>query len=381
MTEPVGVAVVGCGSVSRHYLRMLRYFDVVRVLRCADHHLDRAQQRAASFGLGTPSTVDDAFADPAVAVVVNLTPPDAHSGITERALRAGKAVYSEKPLATTSVDARRLMDLAADLGLPIACAPDTMLGRGIQTSRDAVAAGAIGTPVAGSAAVLLPGHELWHPEPEYYYQPGAGPLFDMGPYYLSALLHLLGPVHAVSAQHRVSVRRRRVLTGPRVGQPIEVRTPTVISALLDFEDGALVTLTCSFDAWSTLTPAIEVHGTDASMLVPDPNTFSGPVRVSRGVEDGWHDVPLRPGYDVERGIGVADLAVALRTSRSPRASAGLALHVLHVMEAVFEAAEARATVEVPRPRLDLEPMPADLSVYGWHGITEPADDARLAELP
>ena len=381
MTDAVGVAIVGCGSVSRHYLRMLRYFDVVRVLRCVDRHPDRARQRCESFGLGLPSTIESALADPAVAVVVNLTPPGAHAEVTEHALRAGKAVFSEKPLATTSRSAQRVVDLADQLGLPIACAPDTMLGRGIQTARDTVAADVIGTPVFASASVLLPGHESWHPEPAYYYEHDVGPLLDMGPYYLSALVHLLGPVAAVSAQHRVSDRSRMVQVGPNAGQPIQVQTPTTIAALLDFAHGALATLTCSFDAWATTSPNIEVHGTSGSMIVPDPNTFGGQVRVSMGSGQEWRCVPPREGYEVERGIGVADLAVALRSGRPACASADLALHVLRVIEAIFESAKRKTTVEVPHPEIKLERVPTDLSVYGWRGIPDPVDDYRLAELP
>ncbi len=381
MTDAAGVAIVGCGSVSRHYLRMLRYFDVLQVLYCVDRHADRARQRCESFGLGRYTTLEDALADPAVDVVVNLTPPAAHAGVTERALRMGKAVFSEKPLATSSRSAQRLVDIADQLGLPIACAPDTVLGRGIQSARDAVGAGLLGTPVLASASVLLPGHEAWHPEPGYYYRSGAGPLFDMGPYYLSALVHLLGPVSAVCAQHRISDRRRTVQVGPDAGQPIQVETPTTIVALLDFASGALATLACSFDAWATTAPNIEVHGTAASMLVPDPNTFSGPVRIRTDGGPDWRSLPLRPGYDVERGIGVADLVVALRTGRQPCASAHLAVHVLRVMEAIFESAAQRATVEIPPEGVSLEQVPTDLSVYGWTGISDLDADSRLADLP
>lgn len=230
--EPAGLAIVGCGSVSRHYLRMLRYFSTVSVLWCVDHHFERAAERARSFGIGRPATIDIALTDPDVEVVVNLTPPLAHEAVTRAALDAGKSVYTEKPLAADPGAATELVALAADRGLTLGCAPDTVLGEGMQTCRVAIDKGAIGEPIAFHAFVVLPGHELWHPDPGYYYKAGVGPLLDMGPYPLTALVHLLGPVRRVAGRSRLTGQERRVQVGPKAGDRIPIKTPTTVQALL-----------------------------------------------------------------------------------------------------------------------------------------------------
>ncbi|MFJ8312990.1 MULTISPECIES: Gfo/Idh/MocA family protein [unclassified Streptomyces] len=378
--RPTGVAILGCGSVSARYLRMLRHFSILEVLHCADLDPERAQRRVEEFGLGKPSTWQEVLDDPDVSIVVNLTPPSEHFATTEAALRAGKSVYVEKPLATDPEDARRLLALARESGLLLACAPDTVLGRGPQTAIAAVAAGEIGTPVHASASMLRSGPEIWHHDADFFYRPGAGPLHDMGPYYLSMLVHLLGPVTAVSAQNRISDRERVIARGPRAGERIEVATPTVTVASLDFASGAIATLVCSFDAWAATSPHIELHGTAGSLVLPDPNLFDGPVRIARPGGGGLQDLPALPGYVYDRGIGVADLALALRTGGVPKADPALALHVLDVMHAAFLAAERRTTVEVHSTTTRTEPMPTDLSVYGWTGIADPDEDARLAKI-
>jgi predicted dehydrogenase len=376
---PLGVAVVGCGSVSRHYLRTLRLFGILDVRYCCDLIPERAAERVRQFGLGVPSALDQALADPAVEIIVNLTPPAEHATVTRQGLAAGKSVYVEKPFTTTAAETRELLTLASRNGALIACAPDTMLGRGVQTARKIVADGGIGQPTAALATMANAGHELWHPDPQYYYLPGAGPLWDMGPYYLSLLVTLLGPVRSVSADQMISPRERRVATGPREGSRVRVETPTTVMAVLDFASTALATLTCTFDAWATMVPCVEVYGTSGALQAADPNIFGGPVLVSAGGA-GWHEVELVPGYAVERGIGVADLALAVRTGAAPRASAELAVHVTDIMAAIGESATTRRNVLVPSSVWVPRPMPAELADYGWRGLGDGADDARLAAL-
>lgn len=380
--QPEGVAIVGCGSVSRRYLRVLRHFDVLAVRRCADLDLDRARQRVEQFGLGLPCSLDQVLADESISVVVNLTPPALHAPITERALLAGKSVYSEKPLASTAADARRLAALARQQGLQLACAPDAPLGTSMQAAFAAVAAGVIGRPVHASASGLLPGHEAWHPDPEAYYHSRGGPLADVGPYHLSALVHLLGPVTSVTALARTGESERRVAVGPRAGQRIDISTPTTVSSLLEFASGPTAALTCSYDAAATTAPPIEVHGTEGSLLLPDPERYGGAVQVSRRDESGWSALPVPAGFDLDRGrgIGVADMVVAARSGGRPRACATLAIHVLDVIEAAMASVARRSRVAVESTCLPLEPVPADLSVYGWTGVDDPVEDARLAAL-
>jgi len=227
--------------------------------------------------------------------------------------------------------------------------------------------------------MAVAGHELWHPDPQYYYRSGAGPLYDMGPYYLSLLVTLLGPVTSVSAHERSSVRERRVATGPRAGTPIKVDTPTVVMAVLEFGFAAVASLTCTFDAWATMTPRLEIHGTRGSLEVPDPNTFGGPLLIAVGADAQWREVALVPGYDIERGIGVADLAAALRTGSTPRASAELAVHVLDVIEAIGTSARRRRAVPVTSSVRLPAPVVPDLSEYGWSGIDDGLD-VRLAAI-
>jgi predicted dehydrogenase len=376
-TGPVGVAVVGCGSVSRHYLRTLRWFEVLEVVACADIDPARAKSRVAEFGLGRPATVEDVLADDAVEVVVNLTPPTAHAHITRMCLSAGRSVYSEKPLAPTWTEGRELVALAEQRGLLLACAPDTMLGRGVQTVRHLMESGAIGQPIYAQATFAVAGHEVWHPDPQYYYLPGAGPLWDMGPYYLSLLISLLGPITSVQAHETRSPRVRQVATGPQRGARVRVETPTTSMALLRFTSSAAATLVCSFDGWATAAPRLEVQGSDAAVLAADPNTFGGPVHMATGTSAGWSEVDLVEGYDLERGIGVADLAAAVRHGGQPRASAELALHVVEVMAAVASSSATGGRTVPVNGRPVVPPLVPDLSTYGWTP-PDPTIDARYA---
>ena len=344
---PIGIAIVGCGNISDIYLQNLSRFQSVRILACADLDVVRAIATAAKYGVAYGATVEDVLRDPAVALIVNLTTPDAHAAVALAALSAGKHVYNEKPLALDLLEAQQMLELAAAKGLRIGCAPDTFMGGGLQTCRQLIDDGAIGTPVAATAFMTCAGHESWHPNPSFYYQPGAGPLFDMGPYYLTALVNLLGPIERVSGMARASFAERTITSQPLSGQMIQVNTPTHISALLEFVSGAQATIITSFDVQAAHLPHLEIHGSLGSLSLPDPNTFGGPVELFTTAEPSWQEVPIAHGYtDNSRGIGVLDMATALQTGTAHRANGALAQHVLEVMHGILESADAGQRVTI-----------------------------------
>jgi predicted dehydrogenase len=283
------------------------------------------------------------LARPEIEIVVNLTIPAAHAPLNRAILAAGKHVYCEKPLALTVADARAVLDEAARRGLRVGCAPDTFLGSGIQTARRMIDEGAIGRPVAALGFMLCPGHESWHPNPAFYYQAGGGPMFDMGPYYLTALVTLLGPVARVSGAAQTTFPQRTIASDPRRGETIRVETPTHYSTTLEFEAGATATMIMSFDTHRMVLPSLAIFGTDGNLQVPDPNHFDGPVRLARApVRTPADYAEVAPAHALgrSRGSGVADLAHALRENRPHRANGELALHVVEIMEAA-----ARSPVE------------------------------------
>ncbi len=254
------------------------------------------------------------LADPEIEIVLNLTIPAAHAEVALAAIEAGKSVYNEKPLAVTREDGKRIVALARERNLRVGCAPDTFLGAGLQTCREVIDAGTIGEPVAATAFMLGHGPEGWHPDPDFYYQVGGGPMFDMGPYYLTALVSMLGPVRRVTGSARITSPERVIGSEPKRGQIIHVNTPTHLAGVMDFAQGAVGTLVTSFDVWGANVPRIEVYGTQGSLSVPDPNTFGGPVRLLRAGSKEWEEVPVtRPYAENSRGIGLADMATALRS--------------------------------------------------------------------
>ncbi|MZD04400.1 Gfo/Idh/MocA family oxidoreductase, partial [Streptomyces sp. SID5785] len=291
-----------------------------------------------------------------VDAVLNLTVPAVHAEVALTALAAGKHVYGEKPLAAGLDQAAAVLAAARAAGLRVGCAPDTVLGTGTQTARKAVDDGLIGRPVAATAFMTTAGHEAWHPDPEFYYRPGGGPLLDMGPYYLSALVHLLGPVVRVTGASSRPRTVRTVGSGPRAGHVFPVDTDTHITGVLEHAGGALSTLIMSFDVRAARLPRIEVHGTDASLSVPDPNAFDGPVEIHRG--DRWVPLPVSAGHrDAGRGVGLGDLAAALREDRPHRASAELAAHVLDVMLTLMDAADQGRALGVDSTCERPDPVP------------------------
>jgi predicted dehydrogenase len=344
--EPLKVGIIGVGKISEQYFASFPALPGLRLTAVADLDVARAATVAAEQGVEA-LTVDELLASPNVDVVLNLTIPAAHVPVGVRALEAGKHVFAEKPLGVATAEAAPFLALAAERGLRIGSAPDTVLGTGVQTARQALDDGAIGTPVAAAAFWSAPGHERWHPAPLFYYQPGGGPLFDMGPYYLTALVTLLGPVVSVSGVSSRSTRARVVATGPLEGTPIPVDIDTHYSAILTHASGVVSTVTVSFEIWATRAPLLEVYGTAGTISVPDPNRFSDPVEISTATEPEWAVVPVSAGYaDAGRGYGLADMARAIETDRPHRASGELAMHVLEIMESIVTAGETNAVVPI-----------------------------------
>ncbi|PLS77487.1 MAG: oxidoreductase [Chloroflexi bacterium] len=354
MTNPVNIGIVGCGNISSIYLKNCTRFPSLRVLACADLVLERAQAQATAFGVPKAYSVDELMADPAIELVLNLTIPAVHGEIGLAALQAGKHVYNEKPLAIERESARQMLELAESRGLRVGCAPDTFMGGGLQTCRKLIDQGLIGRPVAAQAFMQSRGPESWHPSPDFFYQPGAGPMFDMGPYYLTTLTMLLGPVRRVTGSAQISHPQRVIGSQPLQGTIITVNTPTHIAGVLDFQSGAVGTIVTSFDVHPGKIKGIEVFGTEGTMILPDPNAFGGPVIVYRPGELDWQEQPIEHTHvENSRGIGVADMADAIRNGQPHRANGELAFHVLDIMHAIHDASregrhiELQSTMERP----------------------------------
>ncbi len=352
--------MIGCGAISPQYLDTAARLDAIEISVVADARGDRAAAAAARSGARALS-VEALLADDDVDVVLNLTTPGAHRDVALAAIAAGKAVYGEKPLAASTVEARQILEAAAAAGVRVGCAPDTVLGTGIQTARKVVDDGRIGQPIAASATMVTPGHERWHPDPDFYYQPGGGPLLDMGPYYVTALVTILGPVVSVvgAASHTRSIRR--IYSGPRAGETVPVNVDSHVSGVLVHASGVLSTLFMSFDAVASQAARIEIHGDAATLVAPDPNLFDGDVEVHDLDGDGWLTLPPAAGYeDCSRGYGIADMGLT-PPEEEPRANSGIAFHVLDVLESMLEAAHHGRAVLVEsrcdRPRsVPLGPM-------------------------
>jgi predicted dehydrogenase len=353
--------ILGCGNISGIYMERLRIFPIIEVVGCADKVFERAVSAGEKFGIPA-CQVDDLFDNPEIDIIVNLTTPDAHASLAIRALESGKSVYNEKPLAINLEDGDRMLRIAKERGLRVGCAPDTFLGAGLQTCRNVLDSGIIGFPVAATAFMLCHGHESWHPSPEFYYQAGGGPMFDMGPYYLTALVHLLGPVRRVNGMNRITFPERIITSPQKMGQKITVDVATHVVGTLEFLNGAIGTIVTSFDVWQHSLPKIEVYGSLGSLRVPDPNGFGGPVDVWISSSKSWESYNLTHNYDSNtRGIGVADMAHAILSGRRHRASGELATHVLEIMHAIHVSSEAGNTITLKTTVDRPAPLPLDLN--------------------
>jgi len=354
------IGIIGCGNISSIYLEKARTFEILEVVGCADLMFDRAQYQAVKYGIRAYE-VDQLFDDPEIGIIVNLTTPDAHASIAKRALLAGKSVYNEKPLAISREDASELLMIASERKLLVGCAPDTFLGGGLQTCRDVIDRGEIGFPVAATAFMACHGHESWHPSPEFYYQVGGGPLFDMGPYYLTALVHLLGPIQRVNGFAKITFPERTVTSKEKYGKRVIVEVPTHVAGTLEFADHTISSIIMSFDVWQHSLPKIEIYGSEGSLRVPDPNTFGGTVEIWKPGSDGWQIVPTTHGYlENTRSLGVADMAHAIRSGRQHRANGSLGYHVLDVMHALHESTELGKFIEIKSSVNRPDPLPRDL---------------------
>ncbi len=351
MTGTLGVGIIGCGNISTTYFSLAPLFRGIEIRACADVNPAASAAKAAEYGVRADS-FEQLLAAPDIDIVINLTIPDAHYPVSRAALEAGKHVYTEKPLALSLADGVALRDLAAAKGLTMCSAPDTFLGGAHQQARHMIDAGAIGTIVAGSAAVLSHGMEHWHPNPDFFFLPGGGPMLDLGPYYIANLINLIGPVRRVGALATMPTTTRTILTeGPRKGQTVPVKTPTNIHALLEFAGGATVTLLTSWDIWAHRHGNMEIYGSEGSLFVPDPNFFGGLLEASGrseetepvaawdhpfGTDNQTHPKGMRANY---RTAGLADMAAAILEGRDARCSIDRALHGIEVMTAILASGE------------------------------------------
>ena len=354
--QPFGIGVIGCGIISRQYLRNLTAFPDVAVLICADLDESRAKAQAASYGVPAWGGPADALSHPGVQLIVNLTVPAAHAEVAGAAVAAGKHVWNEKPLTLDVAAGRALLGQAAAAGVRVGCAPDTVLGAGLQSARRLIDSGAIGTPLTALTLLQGPGPQSWHPDPEFLFAPGAGPLFDLGPYYLSVLATLFGPARRVAAVGRRPRESRVIGSGPRAGASFGVAVPTYVAALAEYHGGQAASLLFSWDSPLARAGFVEITGTEATLALPDPNRFDGDLRLRRAGDADWTVIPAE-GAAAGRGSGVVDMVRAVRAGTAHRASGELALHVLEMMTAI-ERSAASAAFESLETRFD-PPAPLD----------------------
>jgi len=362
------VGIIGCGNISGIYFKNAKeLFGNYEIAACADIDVERAKAKAVEQGIAKGCSVEELLADPDIKLVINLTIPAAHADVCMQALRAGKHVYVEKPLSVTREDGKKLLELAAEKGLRVGCAPDTFLGGGIQTCIKLIRDGWIGHAVGATGFMASGGPESWHPAPEFFYQTGGGPMFDMGPYYLTAMVAMLGPIERVTGSARITYPERIVTSEPKYGQTIAVEVPTHVSGVFDFRNGAVGSLMTSFDiaAGSTL-PRIEVYGSLGTIVVPDPNTFGGPIKYRRKGTPDWADIPLTHGFaENGRGIGVADMVDAIAKGREHLASGQLAYHVLEAMHGFHDASREGKHYAMQSICSTPEPLPVGMTKLHW----------------
>lgn len=368
MSKPMKIGILGCGHISGCYFENGAKFDDIEIVACADINPAAAKEKSQKYNIPAVS-VDELLKHPEIEMIVNLTIPAAHAEIATRTLENGKHAYGEKPLAVTLTDGKAILDLARKKNLRVGSAPDTFLGGGLQTCRKLIDDGWIGRPLSGTAIMMNYGPERnYHPSPAFFFQPGGGPLLDVGVYYVTALVHLLGPVKKVCAVTTKGYNTR--IAGPQAvvkHERIPVNVPTHYAGVLEFCNGAVISLIASFDVWKHTHHPIELYGTEGSMKVPDPNTFDGPVLVQREFAD-WKECPLAFGYAANsRILGAADMANAIRNNRPHRASGELAYHVLEIMLSLEEASNRGEHVELQSTCAQPAPLPLGLR----EGLIEP----------
>jgi predicted dehydrogenase len=366
---PVGVGFIGTGMISNTYLENLTSFPDISVVILGDLNVELARSQAEKHGVPQWGTTDDVLGHPDVEIVVNLTIPVAHAEISSKAIAAGKHVWSEKPISVDRASGRELLAQAEAAGVLVGVAPDTVLGPGVQTALRAIAHGDIGEPLSAQTVMQYVGPDIFHPSPEFLFAKGAGPVFDIGPYYLTTLVHVFGSVRSVAAVGSKRHATRTIQVGDRAGTEFEVEVPTHVSTIAKYVDGGVSQSVFSFDSPIARTGVVEVSGTEGTLVIPDPNTFTGEVKITRDPvaaalsrEPEWVDVPVTGVY-ATRGLGVLDLARAARTGRQPLASGELAYHVLDTMVAIDDAVVEDRTVAVESRVERVPPVPEDYDPF------------------
>lgn len=390
--EPFRIGLIGCGRISDSYLDTLARFPQVEVVSCASLDPEESRAKAAQHGIEKSCSPDEVLDDPMIDCVLNLTVPSAHADINRRALVAGKHVYSEKPLVMNRADGQEILQLAHDRELLIGCAPDTFLGGRWQTVRRLIDEGVIGRPTGVLAHAGTHGTERHHPNPDFYYQIGGGPLLDLGPYYLTAMVFCLGPIRSVAGMARQTFDRRMIENGPRNGEWMKVEVDTHSLSLLQFASGAIGSMTMSFDIWDSESPRFEIYGEEGTICIPDPdpvhgaNIFQGDVLLKTRETSRWSHKPRpagrekwqivenRHGFNEEsRGVGLLDLAMAAREGRHPRASGALAYHVFEVMDAIENAPHSGIYQSIESPVAAPDPLPTDFpgkTIRKWESLNQ-----------
>ena len=343
--QRLGVGIIGAGNISTQYLRAMKDFPVLDIRAIADMRPEVAQKKGAEFGVES-RTVDELLASDDIDIVVNLTIPRAHVAVGLKIIAAGKHLYAEKPLGVTFEEGKKLVAAGKRKGVRVGSAPDTFLGGSHQQARAVLDSGKLGTIVGGAANFACPGHEDWHPDPAFYYDVGGGPVLDMGPYYITDLVNLLGPVKAVQAMGTTPHKQRPIRSAPKKGQMMPVKVLTHVVGSMQFVSGAVIQVMLSFDVPKHTQNPLELYGTEGSLEVPDPNMFGGSVKIAKRRGE-WEEVPVKfPYADNSRSLGVADMAHAILADRPHRCSGDLALHVLEVMEAFATASKSGETVKI-----------------------------------
>ena len=354
------IGFVGCGDISGIYLENItKMFGELEIIGVCDLIRERAEKAAEKYNIkNIYKDMYELFDDPQVDIVLNITRPYEHMEVSVAALEAGKHIYTEKPLGASLEEATMIRDKARVKGLFIGGAPDTFLGAGLQTCRKLIDDGLIGEVFGAAAYMVCRGHESWHPDPEFYYKYGGGPMMDMGPYYLTALISLIGPVKTVTGMSKISMSERTITSQPFNGKVIKVDVPTYVTGTMSFQNGAIGTIFTTFDVHTAQVPRIEIYGSEGTLCVPDPNFFKGPVRVCKSKSGVFEELPLLFDYvDNSRGLGLADMAKAIETGRKARASGDLLYHVVEVMTGFERASTERkfidieSSVERPKPMI------------------------------
>ncbi|MCL2213714.1 MAG: Gfo/Idh/MocA family oxidoreductase [Treponema sp.] len=334
------IGIIGAGNISKIYLDNLTgmFGKRVKVVSIADIIFEKAQKAAENYKIKAFNSAEEMIKGSDIDLILNITPPASHYEAALAAVSAGKHVYNEKPFCTKREDAAQLIKTAAEKMVRVGGAPDTFLGAGLQTCRKLIDDGWIGQPVAATAIMMSHGPEHWHPSPHFFYQEGGGPMFDVGPYYLTALVSILGPVKRVCGSARISNPTRTITNQFQYGEIINVEVPTHIAGVLEFAGGPIGTIITSFDVYSHSLPRIEIYGTEGTLQVPDPNTFGGPIFAKRFREEKWSEIPLLKNYkENSRGLGLTEMAEAIESKKPHRASAELVSHVLEIMHGIHDA--------------------------------------------